>query len=286
MIIAAKQEFNCISYETNHLLIERTKESLRDSGIAYIKYFPLASSAYVSLAEQLGTPLINYSSKSTLNDDAPDPVINRVKVKKTSTNEAASVRYISDDLKPHNARSWLNPRPSYFAMLMVNSGWVDTHQGNRGESKIVRWESFFKMLHSLSPEKYDRCLKRLLNTNIKFSADNVKEDTLNSPLIYTLSDAKSEFDYGVRLKQDLLEKFCTFSDSLENAESYYSELKYFVESVRQLDAHNYYAMEEGDLIIMDNNRHAHGRYPILSERLNSENIVESNPREIWSLTIS
>jgi hypothetical protein len=171
-------------------------------------------------------------------------------------------------------------------MLMVNPGWIDTHPGNRGESKIVKWESFFKTLYALNSEKYNNCLKLLLNTNIKFSADNVKEDTLDFPLVYSLPGTKSKYDYGVRLKQDLLEKFPTFSDLLKKSGPYYSELKYFVDAVRRPDAHNYYEMEAGDLIIMDNNRYAHGRYPMLSERLISEKTMESNPRELWSLTIS
>jgi hypothetical protein len=286
MITATKQKFDYIIYEPGRFLVDRIKDSLRKSGMAYVKQFPTTSSDYVLLAEELGTPLLNYASKSTLQDKTPDPVINQVKIKKIRADEANSVRYVSGNLNPHNARSWLNPRPSYFSMLMISPGWVDTRPGNRGESKIVKWQSFFKSLQALDSKRYSKCVAVLMNTDIKFSADNVKEETLNSPLIYLLPDAKSEFDYGVRLKQDLLEKFCTFSDSLFDTETYYSELKYFIDAVRRPNAHTYYIMEAGDLIIMDNNRYAHGRYPMVNERLNNANTIELNPRELWSLTIS
>jgi hypothetical protein len=43
-------------------------------------------------------------------------------------------------------------------------------------------------------------------------------------------------------------------------------------------------MESGDLILVDNNRFAHGRRGILGERV-VDGRVETNNRELWSVTV-
>ncbi|WP_460132616.1 TauD/TfdA family dioxygenase [Pseudomonas sp. S1_E04] len=286
MLTSEKACFEEITYAPNACFFEEVKEHLLRNGLAYVKKFPLDADVYLSLVEMYGKPLVNYSSKSQLDDGSPNPYINKVKFKLPKKDEAVSVHYVGAELKPHNARSWLNPRPKYFAMLMVDPGWRNTDVGSRGESKIVEWAEFFYHLHKADPHTYARHMHTLLTTNIRFTADNVKEEVLDSPLVYELEDKKGPFDFGVRLKQDLLERYAGFSNEIEDSDCYLSALTYLVTAVRAANAHKHYVMESGDLIIMDNNRFAHGRYPIVGQRTGQSGEIVSNPRELWSLSLA
>ncbi|MHB9451227.1 Fe(II)-2OG oxygenase family protein [Pseudomonas amygdali pv. morsprunorum] len=286
MLTSEKICFEEIAYVPGACFFEKVKEHLLRNGLAYVKNFPLDADVYLALVENYGQPLVNYSSKSLLDDGSPNPYINRVKFKLPKNDEAVSIHYVGAELKPHNARSWLNPRPKYFAMLMVDPGWRDTDVGSRGESKIVEWADFFYRLRKADAHSYDRHIHTLLTTNIRFIADNVKEEVLDSPLVYELQDKKGPFDFGVRLKQDLLERYAGFSNEIKDSDCYLSALTYLVNAVRAASAHKHYVMDSGDLIIMDNNRFAHGRYPIVGQRTEQDGEIVSNPRELWSLSLA
>jgi hypothetical protein len=252
--------------------------------VCRIASFPLDPDFYLDFLRQFGEPLANYSSLSDLDKDDPHPEINRVKFKLKNERSKDSVHYISGALPPHSARSWRSPRPNFFAMLMVDPGWRDLPPGARGESILLPWEEMFAALAERDGPVFERHLQRLCRTPLRFAANNVREPLSSQPLCYPLPGARGRFDLGVRLKQDLLAKIELWRDQFEDFEAYRESLEFLVQCTKEEQFQRCFAMERGDLVMIDNHRFAHGRRSIVGERNEPEG-MRTNPRELWSVTV-
>ncbi|HEU5268328.1 MAG TPA: TauD/TfdA family dioxygenase [Jatrophihabitans sp.] len=262
----------------------RAAAQLARRRICLVRGFPVDADAYLEFLSAFGEPLDNYSSKSNLAKDAPNPKINRVRYKRKAEVSTQSVHYVSGALRPHSARSWRAPRPAYFAMLMVDPGWRDTAAGERGESIVLSWQSMFSQLATREPEIFEPHFGRLCSTPVSFQADNVREEVSDSPLLYQLPDAQDRFDVGVRLKQDMRAKAAAIADTIEDFPAYQQALHYLLDSSDDPQYQAEFAMDAGDLLILDNNRFAHGRRKIVGERL-EDGELRTNDRELWSVTV-
>lgn len=252
-------------------------------GICLVRGFPVEPNAYLSFLGYFGEPLANYSSKSELAKTDPHPQINRVKYKKTQ-GAAQSVHYVSGGLRPHSARSWCDPRPSFFAMLMADPGWRDAPPGERGESVVLRWEYLFGALAERDGVVFQEHFDRLSGTPVTFQANNVREELSNLPLCYQLADSRGQYDLGVRLKQDIGEKIYQYQEQIPNFGDYCKSLNYLLEASADDAFLACFPMERGDLILMDNHRIAHGRKPIVGEYV-VDGEARVNNRELWSVTV-
>lgn len=263
----------------------KMKPVMDRQGVCLVSHFPADADAFIGLLERFGEPLENYSSLSDLDKDDPNTKINRVRYKRKKADERMSVHYIGGELKPHSARSWRSSRPGYFSMLMVNPGWRDTPPGQRGESVILSWEYLFTQLAERDGDVFERHFDRLCNTPLCFEANNVKEDVSSSPLCYPLPDAKSRFDVGVRLKQDLQEKLEKIRAQFPDFDAYRASLDYLVDAASGHEYQALFPMHAGNLVLIDNNRFAHGRCRIVAEReIDGQTLV--NPRELWSVSVA
>lgn len=253
--------------------------------ICLVRDFPTDPERYLAFLEHFGAPLANYSSRSDLAKEDPHPQINRVKYKPKGQYTKQSVHYVAGELRPHSARSWCTPRPAFFSMLMVNPGWRDTSEGERGESVVLSWQHLFERLAERDGEVFTEHFNRLTSTSISFEANNVREELSELPLCYPLPNATGPYDVGVRLKQDLQEKILDLRDQITDFDGYQRALDYLVTNAAEEKFQACFPMAGGDLLLLDNNRFAHGRRKIVGERtVNGTNTV--NPRELWSVTVS
>lgn len=277
------------SIDVHGLTVEQTFEKMNPAmeslRLCLIHGFPTDSSIFLKLLERFGEPLTNYSSLSDLEKDDPNTKINRVRYKRGKADGPKSVHYIDGELKPHSARSWRLQRPRYFSMLMINPGWRDADEGQRGESVILQWHYLFSRLAERDGEIFERHFERLRTVPVHFEANNVREEASHSPLCYPLPDAVDRFDVGVRLKQDLQENLPKLREQFDDFDGYRESVDYLVAATKQPCYQIRFPLNSGDLIVVDNNRFAHGRCNIVGEReVNGE--VAFNPRELWSVCIS
>jgi alpha-ketoglutarate-dependent taurine dioxygenase len=261
-------------------VIAAAREVLDRHRVCLVRGFPTEPDRFLEFLRGFGTPLDNYSSRSELADDDPHPQINRVKYKPKGQYTRKSVHYQEGELRPHSARSWRTPRPAYFAMLMVDPGWRDTPEGERGESLVLHWRHLFTRLAERDGETFTRHFERLTGTPIRFAANNVREEYADLPLCYPLSDAADAYDVGVRLKQDITQKLLDLKGDIEDFDGYAEAVEYLVANAADHGMQACFPMDSGDLLIIDNNRVAHGRRKITGER---DGAV--NPRELWSVTV-
>ncbi|QFU91061.1 TauD/TfdA family dioxygenase [Amycolatopsis sp. YIM 10] len=264
--------------------IEAAGEVLAAQRICLVRGFDTDPGRFLEFLRGFGTPLANYASRSDLDKEDPHPQINRVKYKRKGEYTKQSVHYVAGGLRPHSARSWRTPRPAYFAMLMVDPGWRDTPEGERGESIVLCWRDLFGKLAERDGEEFEQHFTRLRTTPITFQANNVREDNADLPLCYELPDAAGRFDVGVRLKQDLQEKILPLEAEIPEFDAYRRALDYLVDNAADETNQVSFPLESGDLLLLDNNRFAHGRHKIVGER-DRDGHVEVNPRELWSVTV-
>jgi len=125
---------------------------------------------------------------------------------------------------------------------------------------------------------------RLCGTPIRFQANNVREELSDLPLCYPLPDAAGPYDVGVRLKQDLPEKILDLKDEIPDFDGYQRAVDYLVTNAADERYQACFPMDIGDLLLLDNNRFAHGRRRILGERV-VDGVSECNLRELWSVTV-
>ena len=265
-------------------VVTGTRAQLAKRRICLVRGFPLDAGHYMDFLGNFGEPLANYSSRSDLAKDDPHPQINRVKYK-PAQGAAKSVHHVAGGLRPHSARSWAAPRPSYFSMLFVEPGWRDAPEGERGESVVVSWHDLFTKLAERDPEVFPEHFTRLSKTPITFGANNVRETLSDFPLFYALPDSRDPYDVGVRLKQDLADKILAIKDGIPEFGEYQKALDYVMSASDEEQYQACFPMEAGDLLLLDNNRFAHGRRKIVGERV-VDGEVRINDRELWSVTVA
>ncbi|KQV19523.1 MULTISPECIES: TauD/TfdA family dioxygenase [unclassified Kitasatospora] len=259
------------------------REAMAENRICLVRDFPLDPDRYLDFLGRFGEPLSNYSSLSALAKTDPHPQINRVKYKKKAEG-AQSVHYVAGGLRPHSARSWRSPRPSHFAMLMVEPGWREVPAGERGESVVLSWYDLFNRLAERDGEVFEEHFTRLSGTPITFEANNVREELSNLPVLYPLADSRGRYDVGVRLKQDLREKIVGIKDQIPEFEAYQKSLDYLLAASAEEQFFACFPLQSGDLLLLDNHRFAHGRLKIVGEYL-VDGETRTNNRELWSVTV-
>jgi hypothetical protein len=99
---------------------------------------------------------------------------------------------------------------------------------------------------------------RLSATPITFQANNVRETLCDLPLLYPLEDASGPYDVGVRLKRDMGEGVLLIQDRIPDFPCYRESLEYLLDASND-EFQTVFPIDSGDLILVDNNRFAHGR---------------------------
>lgn len=239
-----------------------------------IREFPVHPDPLREFLGRLGNLQSDYTSLIAGEDANPSFGFNIVRPKKQS-GSFVRTHFRSSDLPPHNARSWAKLRPKFFAMLMVDPGWRDQQTYQNGESFFVDWHRAFALALSRDPRQAEMDFKLLSTEPVQFCADNVREPNNEGPLIYRIENRPPEHEWGIRIKQNLPEVLLAMGrDDLAGA------VQRMQAAAHELGRKQVVALERGDLVIIDNNRWAHGRF---SFELMRGSVL--NPREVWSTTI-
>lgn len=247
------------------------RDALRREGIVIVHGFPTGASAFVELLSRLGEPLEYYGDAAGVHPE--HTAIWRVAIDEEAARRG-EVHGVDGPLAVHSSQSLRVPRPSFFAMLMVDPGWQDLAPGNNGESLLVSWRDVAKRLRQVEPPDAGERTLDVLSDAVPFP------DGVCRPLVYPVAYPVDDDDIGVRLKSDLADHLA----SHEPAGRANRAVQRFCEAARAEARRVRLAV--GDLVIVDNDRWGHGRASVLGHRESPDGVRLVNPRELWSATVA
>jgi hypothetical protein len=253
-------------------LLDDVRQSLADRRIALVSGFTAETGRFIDFISEFGDPLVFYGGTE---GSHPDHVaIHRVRYEPEASSRG-ELHAVDGPLELHSAQSLRDPRPRYFCMLMVESGWQGQAFGNNGESILTSWSDAFDLLQTQDPEAYERARATLLS-GVSYPDGVVRQ------VAYPLASARTDNDMGVRLKYDLLDHLRAAGDEapVAAAESV-AALSTAARSVAQC-----FQLQSRDLLIVDNDRFGHGRMPVIGRRTTEHGETLTNPRELWSVTLA
>ncbi|MFF3213066.1 TauD/TfdA family dioxygenase [Streptomyces sp. NPDC002886] len=252
------------------VLLDNVRRSLAVRHFALVSGFTAEVGSFIEFISELGKPLTYYGGTEGSHPD--HGAIHRVRYDPEGSSRG-ELHAVDGPLDLHSAQSLRDPRPQYFCMLMVDSGWQDQPFGNNGESVLISWSDAFDLLQARDPEAYERTRATLLS-DIPFP------DGTARPVAYHLEQTRTENDLGVRLKYDLLDNLRAIDAGSPEAESVAS----LCDAARE--ASRCFQLQSRDLVIIDNDRFGHGRMPVSGRRTTMRGEVCHNPRELWSVTLA
>ncbi len=261
-----------LAYEStcHEVLAREAGEVLGERGVVRITGFPDSAAVLISFLGHLGTPLGYYGGDAGTHPD--HNAIWRVAYDRDAS-QRGETHAIAGPLAVHSSQSLLDPRPRYFCMLMANPGWQDLEPGMNGESLLVPWSRTLRLLAEENPDEYGKLLDTLMSP-VPYP------DGLTRPLVYELNPMRERFDYGVRLKSDLL---TTLKAAFPDEDVTHLMEKFAAAGQR---AAKRVQLAAGDLVVVDNDRWGHGRESVIGRRRAADGSWTVNPRELWSLTLA
>lgn len=243
--------------------------------------FTIDPLVYVRFLEQFGFIYDNYGYNSDSPAYSLNPKLNRVKFNSENSN---NFQEVSANLPIHSARAWGHPRPKYFSMLMVNSGWTDGERWENGESIFVKWSNVLSEMKKQFPHQFMNDLNILMNTKFPFKPSVSKAQHSDLPLLYRIENSIQEYDLGCRISLEIFKKLTELKDSLLNFTDFSEAINRFYQIANSDDCIFVHQLNSADVILVDNNRIGHGRKGFRPFTIKN-NIKEVNPREVWSAVI-
>lgn len=180
----------------------------------------------------------------------------------------------------HTARSYAKHRPRIFAMFKHDEGFSNAE----GESLFLSWDDFIYNYKKSYGKQGIKDINVISNTNVRAILDSYSEYYTEDKIGYEpliKKDAKGGYfvRYWVKMKKSIQEA--------------YRENKFpidilFVEVINRFDdAINHYhsiykiPLRQGELVIMDNRKFAHGRLPFRGYKETKFGLVTST-RQIYN----
>lgn len=274
---------NPINFNTykSKQLFDISKEMIYKNHGVLIKNFPLDHLEYVRFLEKFGLVYDNYGYGSDSEAYSLNPKLNRVKYYPNGTSR---IQEISENLPLHSARAWGHPRPKYFSMLMVNHGWINSEVGENGESIYVKWLKVLIELKKVFPLQFIRDLNILRSTKFPFKPSVSKDQYSELPILYEIENQIHEYDLGCRISLEMLKKINELKNTLSNYFAFKDAIDRFTQVANSDSCVYVQQLYSSDAIILDNNRIGHGRKRFKPSIIKN-NLIEINPREIWSAVI-
>ncbi|WP_030276411.1 TauD/TfdA family dioxygenase [Streptomyces sp. NRRL B-24484] len=258
-------------------VLDRVKARLAASHAALVKHFPTDDPhLYVDFLAQLGEPLDNYGAGSDSAAYRLHPKINVVRCRPGG----ARVQEAGGPLTAHSGRAFAKQRPAYTAMLMARAGWPGA-PGRAGESTAVRWADAVARHRELFPATAERDLALLIDTPIRITAKYVDSELSDLPLLYPLPDSTGPDDLGARFSLVIRDQLPGMGLGAQLTTDYLAALERFAQAANDPAIRYLHLLQQGQLLILDNNRFGHGRLPLPATGPDG-----TNPRELWSATVA
>ena len=259
-----------------HLSSEEAKRIIDKNSIVKIINFPLDRRALADFGSTLGRLMPKHTDKANTIED----FIGIVRLRSDIEPEERFATQDNSELNPHTAHSWGIQRPRYFGLLMVNPGWRDETQGERGESMYVRLKDALEEMKKQFPETYEEDIQLLRYTKVEFFGKRKGANVSNMPILFPIDENGT---LGFRYKENMLEDLEELTPFIPNGDRYFQAAQRFDKSL--LSSSHIIQLTQGDLIILDNRLIAHARKPFVAERIDNLDQISQSPRLLYSMHV-
>lgn len=222
-----------------------------------------------------GEPMAKLSFKYKFTDNEVMQYVGNVSVKR---NIAKAERMDTNDHEPitvHTARSYARVRPSYFAILMADAGFLDVEPGKSGESLLSRWQDVFaEYARRYSTAQQD--LQLLLTTPVGYRPWYYTDGPVTTePMLRRRADGSWAMRYWNQAPETLA--------SLVGTDSELARVVQRLDAVANDEAVMMeFQMEPGEMYVIDNALVGHARRGFVDERV-VDGSIRPNPRQLYSL---
>lgn len=258
-------------------IIARAKICLEDTSILAINDFPPDPSALLDFSYNFGKPLLKYTKGET---DVMDYVAD-IRLQPNISEDKRRPTQGNSEIKFHTAHSYIVVRPTYFALLMTDQGWLDQSKGNNGESLLIRWKDVIEEFKSRYPLTAEDDLQRLTTTSISYKPWYVEAEPANEPIMFYLPEG----DIGVRYWEGISSTTEESVETINEGYIYLQALKRFDEVVNTCQKTIEYQMDKNQLIVIDNRRVAHARKPFTATKIDTQGNKKINPRQVFTIHV-
>ncbi|CAF4789301.1 unnamed protein product [Rotaria sp. Silwood1] len=194
-------------------------------------------------------------------DKASGNLIGNVVFKTDITNSEKLPTQTSDKINFHTAKSIAIQRPNIFCMYMADTGWLNEPLYGNGESRLLLLDDILSEYHEVFPASYEADKEILKVTNLNYKPWYIDDSHFVGPILF-----EENGKYSFRFWENLAETL-----DLNNLDEKTSEvlLKFnhlVINSKRSIE----FQMEKGDILFINNNCVAHGRYGFKSYEYSSD----------------
>ncbi len=255
------------------------KDYLRDRHIIMVKNFPTNMRLMFNFCSILGTPMLKINAQGNELVDYIGDVRVRLDIESNHRMPTQSSGYV----QLHSARAYANLRTRIFCMLKVHIGLDGPNK--KGESIFIVWNEFIKdyvgKYQALGIQDIDVIMNTPVNAMLDSYAKYYSEkDISNEPLIKVNKDGI----YSVRYWVDMIKTVENYvkQNGFSGSQRYLEAMLRFDKAVQNYHGIVKYFMEQGDLVVLNNSKIAHGRLPFLESKTVQGAIVVSS-RQIYNM---
>lgn len=243
--------------------------------IAAVVGFPSDPAQLVDFARRLGPPMRKHSATT----DEISAYVGDVRVRPDIDSANQLPTQGSEELSFHTARSYTVNRPRYFAMLMVNPGWLDAPVRHRGESLLVRWADVIAEHECEFASTYELDLRVLSQYRVRYKPSYVSDPAAFEPILSMTDGGWIAVRYWERMLLSCRELLAAEHDAFP----FLDALERFDHTANSCERIIDYQMQANQLIVLRNQFVAHARRPFVASRSNAEQ--QWNPRHLLSIHI-
>jgi len=231
------------------LLLKR----VHTQGLAVLSGFPADPEELLAFGRRLGTPSRKPAYGGAANSPKDGDAFGYIGDVRLMTDIEAGRRRPTQDraeVRMHTARSFAVNRPRYFVLLMADPG-RRTERGQSGESVYTSIDHACAALHRRFPDTAAEDLEVLASTPVPWTLPHAPENAARTPVLQSTSPRTFRYWQGIaddipaEAADSRLAAALTRLDQVINDPAVQAEL----------------VAEAGDLVLLDNDRVAHGRRP-------------------------
>ncbi len=244
--------------------------AVKEDGLAVIHGFPCDGGALVEFGRSLGE--LEPADPFKPNPDPDDPMDwlghTNVARKKTWGNRLAL----------HTAAGHAPREPELHIMLMLDQGFIDPDpDADNGQSRLSRLpDAMAKLRADLEPDRFDEVV-RLLETTPVSTEYPFPDEPRTEPILRRTGPGTWRFRYWIKILE--------FAERNGATAEQLAALRAFDEALNDPQVEFDLPLGDGEMVVLDNLRVAHGRRAFQKERVDENGNVQTTSRRIYNVHV-
>jgi alpha-ketoglutarate-dependent taurine dioxygenase len=243
-------------------------DAVREHGVAVVRGFPTDGAQLVEFGRSFGPLEPADPFKAHQSPDDPADWLGHTKAHKKKT--------WGDYLRLHTAAAHAQVEPTFQVMLMMDKGVEPPDdEVDNGQSTMGRVDDAVRRLvANVGQDRADEVLQ-ILQTVPVSTEFPFPDEPRNEPLLVRRADGSWHFRYWIHVLEHAKSQGWT--------QAQLDALYAFEEALQQVMFQ--FALNTGDLIVLDNQRIAHGRRPFPKQITDETGATVPTTRKIWSIHV-